>query len=299
MPLIAAGSELLNVGSQIFSNSSSQNFAKQQYAQQRQDALADWNMNNLYNSPAEQMKRYKAAGLNPNLIYNQSNTAQPVRSSSPQAWHPQAPQINGANINSSILGMYDIAKKQAETNNVQATTDLIKQQLVANVSGATSANLRATAARTDVGTESDSLKLAQARALNPYTLESARLDTMQKAANVEYTLDNNQRAAAMNAVSIQQALQNIANLKTTNEKTRQEIENLQRTGDLQELDLNLKRMGIQPHDPAWSRALGQLVNAPDIKKAINEMIKPMTAVPGSWNTDSLQYDPKTKTWNKY
>lgn len=34
-----------------------------------------WNLQNQYNSPAEQMKRYQDAGLNPNLIYSQQNTA--------------------------------------------------------------------------------------------------------------------------------------------------------------------------------------------------------------------------------
>lgn len=34
-----------------------------------------WNLQNEYNSPAAQMKRYQDAGLNPNLIYSQQNTA--------------------------------------------------------------------------------------------------------------------------------------------------------------------------------------------------------------------------------
>ena len=50
------------------------------YDRQRADALADWNMQNQYNSPAEQMKRYKEAGLSPHLIYGQTHTASPVRS---------------------------------------------------------------------------------------------------------------------------------------------------------------------------------------------------------------------------
>lgn len=34
-----------------------------------------WNLTNEYNSPAAQMKRYQDAGLNPNLVYSQSNEA--------------------------------------------------------------------------------------------------------------------------------------------------------------------------------------------------------------------------------
>lgn len=41
-----------------------------------------WNMQNEYNSPAAQMLRYQDAGLNPNLIYSQSNMAGDVKSAS-------------------------------------------------------------------------------------------------------------------------------------------------------------------------------------------------------------------------
>ena len=35
--------------------------------------IDQWNRENVYNSPAAQMARYKAAGLNPDLIYGQQN----------------------------------------------------------------------------------------------------------------------------------------------------------------------------------------------------------------------------------
>lgn len=41
-----------------------------------------WNLTNQYNSPEAQMARYQQAGLNPNLIYGQSNTAQAPASAS-------------------------------------------------------------------------------------------------------------------------------------------------------------------------------------------------------------------------
>lgn len=39
-----------------------------------QRSIAMWNMQNLYNSPLEQMKRFGAAGLNPHLIYGQGSS---------------------------------------------------------------------------------------------------------------------------------------------------------------------------------------------------------------------------------
>ena len=52
------------------------------YARQRQDVISDWNMQNEYNSPEAQMRRYKEAGLNPNLVYGQSNESPQVKSAS-------------------------------------------------------------------------------------------------------------------------------------------------------------------------------------------------------------------------
>lgn len=48
--------------------------------QNRQRALSDQKALNLYNSPAQQMQRFKEAGLNPNLIYKQTNEGAAVRS---------------------------------------------------------------------------------------------------------------------------------------------------------------------------------------------------------------------------
>lgn len=44
--------------------------------------LAQWQRQNQYNTPAQQMERFKAAGLNPNLIYGQGTAGN--ASSSPQ-----------------------------------------------------------------------------------------------------------------------------------------------------------------------------------------------------------------------
>lgn len=57
---------------------------------QNQENLKQWNRENAYNSPAAQMQRYQAAGLNPNLIYGQTNTA-PQLSGSLTSGAPSSP----------------------------------------------------------------------------------------------------------------------------------------------------------------------------------------------------------------
>lgn len=51
---------------------------KWQLGQETANNIALWNMQNAYNTPKAQMARFKEAGLNPNLIYGQTNTATPI-----------------------------------------------------------------------------------------------------------------------------------------------------------------------------------------------------------------------------
>jgi hypothetical protein len=72
--------------------------------QNRQNALKDQQRLNLYNSPQQQMQRFKEAGLNPNLIYKQTNEGAPVRSTD-----FVAPKIDETQLD--VLG---------KTNNIEA-----------------------------------------------------------------------------------------------------------------------------------------------------------------------------------
>lgn len=68
-------------------------FNKGAASTQNEYSWSMWNATNEYNKPINQMKRFEEAGLNPNLIYGQSNTTsqgsvpsvQPTRSNLSQA----------------------------------------------------------------------------------------------------------------------------------------------------------------------------------------------------------------------
>jgi len=91
LPLIGQG---VNAAAQLLTNRSNKKTALEIYDKQRTDALADWNRQNQYNSPAAQMQRFKDAGLSPHLIYGQTNTAPPVRSNTLETPRAQAPQMD-------------------------------------------------------------------------------------------------------------------------------------------------------------------------------------------------------------
>lgn len=106
---IATG--LINKQSQEDTNAAQAATNERLYQMQRADAVSDWNRNNAYNSPAQQMQRFKEAGLNPNLIYGNMQNAQPIRSVDAKAPDYVAPRLND-NMIPSAIGKYMELKQQ-------------------------------------------------------------------------------------------------------------------------------------------------------------------------------------------
>jgi tRNA(Glu) U13 pseudouridine synthase TruD len=98
------------------------------YNRQRADSLADWNMQNDYNSPEAQMRRYKEAGLNPNLIYGQQSQTQAVRSTDAKSWNPQLPQIDVSSIGDAVNTYFNVQRQNSELETQKAQRSLIKAQ---------------------------------------------------------------------------------------------------------------------------------------------------------------------------
>lgn len=142
------GAGVLNAGVSIWSqHQQNKNIDKQLSAQQRENAnnraynlkLAkmqnawnrqQWNMENAYNSPAAQIERLKAAGLNPDMMYggpvsgNLSASSPQMTSgapSSPMDWTNLANKVPvGVGSVDSFL---DSKLKQAQIDNINADTE--------------------------------------------------------------------------------------------------------------------------------------------------------------------------------
>lgn len=129
LPIVGSiGNALL----QNAANKKARKWAEKQYQTQRTDALADWQMQNAYNSPAAQMERLKAAGLNPNLVYGHGADAQSgamPRGASAPNWAPHAPQVDLSGLGNGIMAFYDVKVKQAQLNNLAVQQELMKQDV--------------------------------------------------------------------------------------------------------------------------------------------------------------------------
>jgi hypothetical protein len=107
-----------SIGTTLFNNVSTL-YANQQ---NRNWALQDWERQNRFNAPKQQMQRFKEAGLNPNLIYTQRNEAPAVRSTDYVA--PQAPDFQGILSKSAQIKLQD-----QQLANAQLQNDAIKAQI--------------------------------------------------------------------------------------------------------------------------------------------------------------------------
>jgi len=83
--------------------------------------LEMWNRANEYNTPANQMKRYTSAGLNPNLIYGSGGSAGNTATSLPHYQKPTVEYNYKPSVNPAmLLSMFqDFNIKQAQTDNLR------------------------------------------------------------------------------------------------------------------------------------------------------------------------------------
>lgn len=296
IPAIAAGlisggagliGDIFNIGQQQSNNE----LQKEMMYTQRQWALDDWNRNNAYNSPSAQMQRYKDANLNPHLIYGQSNTAAPVRST--DTAKTQAPQTNiQATVNSMLSGymsMYDLEKTRAETDRLQKQAELLEAQRRLTDANTTGKGYANTIAGGTLDYQMDYIK-------GRNKIQAA--DLQKKGVDTQFTINQDARNTLLTANTLQLGVQKALSMEADRAYQgvqklylQQQIRNLEKDGVLKQLDIKLRQLGIQPGDPAWLRVGTQIIQDPakawkileDLGDKISpDIMRPLTATPGSW-----------------
>lgn len=282
---VAAGQALVfgaNSLLQVKNNNAGRKWNERMYERQRSDALTDAQMQNEYNSPAAQMKRLTAAGLNENLVYGDGGAtmqASPVRSSSVESWKPNAPALDFSGAGNSLMAHYSIEQTKQQTDNLKMQNEVLQQDAL--LKAAQTANTVAATSQTGVQTQQSALNLETAKQLQGTTIEQAKASLGKTLADTKFTLDQNERSAALQAPTLAGAMENVLNLRASRGQTeattsnlRQQLENAKKDGTLKDLDIQLKQNGIQPGDPAYMRVLTQLFeNGLDGKSIVPQTLK--------------------------
>ncbi|AJK28323.1 hypothetical protein [Eel River basin pequenovirus] len=264
-PLIAAGASLLGGGINALNvrsqNRKSRDWSEQMYRLQRSDNIAFWNMQNEYNSPEAQMKRFRSAGLNPLLVYGQGNHGNAGPISTPDIHQAQfkSPEWGNAIQGSGsdfINRMFDWEIKGAQVDNLKArnATELARANLL---------HAQADMSEFDLGFKSEFREVSG---------DALKEQVRQMRTNTKYRLSENERRHLLSAKSLEEAAERILSMRVGRDKARAEIKNRELDSDLKRLDRNMRRLGIYPQDPMIMRIMGRLLGPIDqrVKESIQK-----------------------------
>lgn len=263
-------------------NRQSRQWSEKMYQQQRKDALADWQMQAEYNSPAKQMERLKAAGLNPNLVYGHGADAQmgsPVRASSYGSYNPVSERSGFSSGGLTLDQYFNAQLKQAQVDNLQAQNDVIKNEALLKAF-----NLRR--GETLLPGQSASLDLGNRLAQQEYEVGLSKLASMLLERQV--LANRNEREAMANSQNITESVARIGRMSWENAKDdyemreiKQRVMLLYQDEKLKDFELEMYDKGYRPQDPLWQRKVMDILNW--IKKGygdLGELLKLPATGPG-------------------
>lgn len=248
------GSSIISASATQKANHDARNFALMQgdiewqrnneaWARDNHMALENWNRQNQYNSPLAQMERFREAGLNPNLIYGQTNTGGSIATGSPGTpgrpanWRPDPVKFD---LQNGILAYLNAREQQARTDNMLAQREVLQQEVA--LKGAQIGSLVGQTAKTK-------FELDVASELKGTSVDAAKANLRKTQIESSLMVNRDTREELMNASNLQEAgvrMAKMAGETLTGEMQRK----------LMEMEIELKQMGLQWNDPLLLRVIG-------------------------------------------
>lgn len=283
-PLLMGGIELAtqatNAIMQGVQNRAQRKWNEKMYDKQRADALTDWNAQNAYNSPLQQMQRLKDAGLNPNLVYGNGANAQsaaPPRATDSKSWQPTAPRFSGQ----AVMGAYyDTQVKQAQIDNLKTQNTVLQREAAMKEIETLNKTISANRSNLKYGIESElrntSVDIVKQRLKDMQQGYDHREGRFNWAAALH--LENVDQAALKtdlmrwqrdkeNPAELAKLLQSIVNMKQQVIQSESEvnriktaIKNAEKDGTLKDLIIELKKIGLDDKDPAFMKMIGRFLS---------------------------------------
>lgn len=249
----------MNYAAQANINRKTRKYNEAMYSKQRADSLADWTMQNEYNSPASQMARLREAGLNPNLVYGKGadNTAMAVRSTDTKSWNPSVPAID-ANPSNALMTYYDVQMKQAQIDNLKVANTVQTQEAILKAAQTAGILQSTKSGEFDLGLKSD---------LRQYTMDAAKENLRKLTSGTDIMLQQNERDAAMNSSNLMEAMERVLTLRANRvnteaerEKIYQSIELLKKENRIKRLDAQLADENVRPGENLFMQVLRDALN---------------------------------------
>lgn len=245
------------------------------YDKMRGHALEDWNRNNAYNHPSQQMQRFTEAGLNPHLVYGSGGatvSSQQPRGTNQNSTSRPAPKID---YQAGMSILKDGLRLPNELQLLQAQTSLTNAQSSATAMEAMNKLLLNPHEVERIKTENQFNK-----DIRPKMLKAADLDIEKKGADISktqadtwFTIHQDRRASQMSDAQIlnlgieyKKHQQEIAKSKEEVNKIRRDIVyltqltmNANLEPQMRSYEMQLKQEGMTKEDPNYIQALINLI----------------------------------------
>ena len=248
------------------------------YGIQRKDALADWNMQNFYNSPAEQMKRLKDAKLNPNLVYGTgavANNASAPRASSPGNYSPRAPQVDlQGPVMAGIANYYNTRMQKVNLDNAALNGQLLEQERYKKLAETLSILQGTKGAKLDYDIK-DRMKdtivaaasagLRQTEAQTNLTMTETEIKQVMAAPNFAQAVQdllNSKKDALLKDQALTIGRRDLEMKLAQIDEIKARVSLMQRDGQLKDFDLMLKNARGKASDyPGWMKPIVDIFNS--------------------------------------
>lgn len=220
-------------------------------AQQRSWALEDWNRQNEYNSPAAQMQRFKDAGLSPHLIYGQTNTAAPVRSSDSKSMEYRVPQFTkGTDV---LAETQQIKLSEAQIDNLRQANKVQQQEALLKAAQTAETSMRTARTEFDL---SQSQKLAQTSVeMAQAELENKLQEGYGRVKDFELKSQELEQRGKMNPL-LQEQMQGILKLQGQQfDQVKLAMKNEALRTPVLKLAAKLAERNVSPNDPFWLKIM--------------------------------------------
>lgn len=264
-PYIAAAAAIGNPGLQWLANVKGRKFSREMYSRQRQDALADWAMQNEYNSPRAQMQRFQEAGLNPNLIYGQQTESPSVRSSSASGANSQALQISNRDITGSLMAGYDMSRTSAQTDLLGKQMTLLEEDI--KLRQVQQAATIAGTGKTSAEIQRIMFDLGLSQELKGTTIEGKQAEVKKLVEETKKIVIEAAQLMLTNPLKAQEMVIDILQKRKNLVKTDAEIAEINSKINLARQELTIKgfdeelvERGINPKDPGVIRVIQEKIS---------------------------------------
>ncbi|AKI26897.1 DNA pilot protein VP2 [Microviridae Bog9017_22] len=286
-------SSAINNSDTAANNDVNRSFAVQQQQQAEQFNQQMWQEQADYNAPAAQMARYAAAGLNPNMVYGSGSVSGNVAelpAPAPKIEYVSAPQRApdlSSDLSSGLAAYANVAK-------VTPTVDNLNANSAKAVADAALAGAQKSSSEMDVPLKQEQivnlnldsiLKNAQQLNLDQDTKSKSTMlapdvanlnaDSALKQVQAITGLKSIQLQTAMNAVSIKEAVANIAQIESMTAKNDAERRNIlqsfksiMQSQEMTDLDTQLKAKNVGLQTPGWFYTLLQVLQGTGLNGAM-------------------------------